>query len=166
MRLMHGDEEIDARFSTYVDMRPFDSFKSVIENVYRRFVHDHKVLPTSSLVAEVVTTIQDTPLLSLDDDVTQLLGTYTRNRGLQENAKRLAEGLPHRCYGSLPSWWGRKVTNCFAHETGQLPHMLSTVEAKPVAVVVAWTSAKGLPTDADLAEIHASLQSTNAKSAD
>ncbi len=142
MRLTHGGVELDASFSSYVDGAFLDSFISSVEETFVPFVKRHSVGPQSTLCAQVVITIHDTPYLRIDDPVVARIfpGQESLRWALDDLERSRAMGLD--IYANPPSTWGVKSPNAFAHEPGQLTHLVRHLDRRDVAERVVWHSAK------------------------
>lgn len=140
MRLVHGDVPLDAAFGVYRDWSGFDSFASVLENIYLPFVARHALTPASSLRAEVVTSIVDYPYLPIDDPtVERLFGHHDSLRwALDDLPRSRAAGM--EIYAGISDDWGIKRANEFAHERGQPAHLIARVQHRDVAERVVWHS--------------------------
>lgn len=158
MRLMHGGTDLAMAFGTYIDWTGFDSFTSVIKDVYLPFVRKHKVKPESSLRVEVVASIADTPYLLLDDPVVgQMHGGQDSLRWALEDLPR-ARGEGMEIYAGVSDDWGIKRVNEFAHERGQPMYLIARMQPREVAERVVWHSGMAeQPTDARLDGLRAAL---------
>ena len=147
MRILHGGREIDCHFSTYGDGRILDSFSPVLAHVYTPFVARHRVDGSSTLEAQVVTTILDHPRLRVTDPVVASLygNGYTLQSALEDRPNMVAKGGD--IYAPIPENWGVRVANAFAHETGQRSHLVRALEPRIVAeACVVWHSRReGVP---------------------
>lgn len=144
MRLTHGGVELDASFSSYVDGAFLDSFISSVEETFVPFVKRHGVGSQSTLCAEVVMTIHDTAYLRIDDPVVARIfpGQESLRWALDDLERSRAMGL--EIYANLPSTWGVKCPNAFAHEPGQLTHLVRHLGRRDVAERVVWHSASDM----------------------